>query len=66
MESTTDVSVVANTTAVDVDDSDPDEVEHKRFCKVLTLCVAYSASVGGIATLTGTPTNLVLKNQADL
>ncbi len=34
--------------------------ENKLFGKALMLAIAYSASIGGIATLIGTPTNLVL------
>ncbi len=36
------------------------EDEQRRFAKALMLAVAYSASIGGIATLIGTPPNLVL------
>lgn len=35
------------------------ENENRRFGKVLMLAIAYSASIGGIATLIGTPPNLV-------
>lgn len=36
------------------------ENENLNFGKVLMLAIAYSASIGGVATLIGTPTNLVL------
>ncbi|MCK0160547.1 SLC13 family permease [Allomuricauda sp. F6463D] len=36
------------------------ENENINFGKILMLSIAYSASIGGVATLIGTPTNLVL------
>ncbi len=36
------------------------EDENKIFGKALMLAIAYSASIGGVATLIGTPTNLIL------
>lgn len=43
-----------------VDNPNTIEDENKTFGKALMLAIAYSASIGGIATLIGTPPNLVL------
>ncbi len=42
------------------DNPDTLEDENQIFAKALMLAIAYSASIGGIATLIGTPPNLVL------
>ncbi|RUS68684.1 hypothetical protein EGW08_023554 [Elysia chlorotica] len=43
--------------------SDP---EFDRLCTGMSLCICYSASCGGIGSLTGTNPNLILKENSDL
>lgn len=43
-----------------------DEKEYEQLAKTFALCTAYAANSGGIATLTGTPPNIILKGQADI
>ncbi|CAG2199132.1 SLC13A2_3_5 [Mytilus edulis] len=40
--------------------------EYKRICKMLSICIAHTANVGGIASLTGTNPNVILKGQSDI
>jgi sodium-dependent dicarboxylate transporter 2/3/5 len=56
-----------NTDSVDEDETAIAEEQKrlKRFAKILTLSVAYSANIGGTATLTGTPTNLLVAEVAN-
>ncbi|KAL3857546.1 hypothetical protein ACJMK2_012200 [Sinanodonta woodiana] len=39
---------------------------YMRMCKALSLCIAYSANIGGIGSVTGTGPNLVFKGQIDI
>ncbi|NWH86390.1 S13A2 protein, partial [Aegithalos caudatus] len=39
------------------------EKKHSNLSKGMSLCICYSSSIGGIATLTGTTPNLVLQGQ---
>ncbi|NXV00570.1 S13A2 protein, partial [Cettia cetti] len=43
--------------------SDEVEKKHSKLSKGMSLCICYSSSIGGIATLTGTTPNLVLQGQ---
>lgn len=42
------------------------EKEFSQLAKTFALCTAFAANSGGIATLTGTPPNIILKGQADI
>ncbi|CAG2227901.1 SLC13A2_3_5 [Mytilus edulis] len=46
--------------------SKKDSQEYKRICKMLSICIAHTANVGGIASLTGTNPNVILKGQSDM
>lgn len=41
------------------------ETEYLRMCKALSLAIAYSANCGGVASLTGTGPNVIMKGAAD-
>ncbi|KAI0224789.1 Solute carrier family 13 member 5 [Lamellibrachia satsuma] len=58
-ESSTDPTAAESTT------TDGEDNDHSDFCKCLALSIAYSANVGGVATLTGSPPNLVFMNAID-
>ena len=47
------------------EDEEEDEKQMARFAKMLSMSIAYSANIGGTATLTGTPTNLLVAQQAN-
>lgn len=51
------------------DDRKSDEstdAEYLRMCKALSLAIAYSANCGGVASLTGTGPNVIMKGAADI
>lgn len=68
----TDVSMTNGNAGMEQEDEPKDEKEKKqreesikKMSKGFALCVAYAANIGGVATLTGTPPNLILQGQAN-
>ncbi|NXR89081.1 S13A2 protein, partial [Hypocryptadius cinnamomeus] len=45
--------------------NEENEKKHMKLSKGMSLCICYSSSIGGIATLTGTTPNLVLQGQVN-
>jgi len=48
----------------DEDAGTKDDERVRKFARMLCLAVAYSSNVGGTATLTGTPVNLIVAQSA--
>ena len=46
-------------------DEEEEDEEFLSLAKVFALCAAFSANIGGMATLTGTPPNVIFKGLAD-
>ncbi|KAK3082623.1 hypothetical protein FSP39_000649 [Pinctada imbricata] len=52
---------------LEINDDDTDTIkDYKRLAKTFALCTAFAANIGGMATLTGTPPNIILKGQAEI
>lgn len=65
IQDTTDIEKSPRNASVKQEKGRQKSAEHKGICKALALSIAYAANTGGIATLTGSPPNLVLKGIAD-
>ena len=44
--------------------ADAAKLKHENIAKMLSLSIAYASNIGGTATLTGTPTNLLVAEVA--
>lgn len=49
-----------------MEEAKKEDPEYKRVCKMLSICIAHTANIGGIASLTGTNPNVILKGQSDM
>ncbi|BFZ16084.1 hypothetical protein BsWGS_19123 [Bradybaena similaris] len=54
-----------NTAVLDTGSYQYPSEQFKHMCKALSLCVCYAAGLGGIGSITGSSTNLVMQGQAD-
>ncbi|XP_052074962.1 Na(+)/citrate cotransporter-like isoform X2 [Mytilus californianus] len=66
---TMEMQTLTKKDVVEIEEEDgPIKSEDKEFiqlAKTFSLCVAFSANIGGVATLTGTPPNIVFKGIAE-
>lgn len=53
------LSIIKQSKTINKGDSEIESADDSRFAKALILSLPYAASIGGMATLVGTPTNLI-------
>ncbi|MDR2105053.1 MAG: anion permease [Deferribacteraceae bacterium] len=57
------VSQITGLSIKDLHDANPEKKYAANFAKALMIGIAYAASIGGVATLIGTPPNMIMKAQ---
>jgi sodium-dependent dicarboxylate transporter 2/3/5 len=57
------ISQIMGLSIKDIHDGGPEKKQASNFAKALMIGIAYAASIGGVATLIGTPPNMIMKGQ---
>ncbi|XP_033746933.1 solute carrier family 13 member 2-like [Pecten maximus] len=65
-DSCTKVEVITAESASALDQEKHADQNHLRLCKALSMSICYAANIGGIASLTGTGVNVIMKGQTDI